>query len=276
MRRLKIFTWPNHRRYCESLARLPHELHFPGPGTKRQKLDCIVFQDESHYLDGQFEVLSPAQQRLPKIYVEHEPPREHPVESRHVVTDSDILIVHVSEFNRLMWDNGRSTTRVIEHGVHDAGSRYSGELARGLVCAEDLQAQDRRNGADVLQQARASVALDCGALKACYRFLFFPARYRSPSIALIDAMMMGMPVVTLASGPLAGVITDGVNGYVDASPERLISRMHELIADRAAALVLGREARRLALERFSIQRFVADWNSVLAEAIGAAGERFAA
>jgi hypothetical protein len=89
MRRLRIFTWPNYPGYCEALARLPHELYFPAPGTRRQKLDCVIFQDESQYLDGQFEVLSPAQRRLPKIYVEHEPPREHPVESRHKVTDSD-------------------------------------------------------------------------------------------------------------------------------------------------------------------------------------------
>jgi glycosyltransferase involved in cell wall biosynthesis len=276
MRRLKIFTWPNCPRYCEALARLPHELCFPGPGTKRQKLDCIVFQDESHYLDDQFEVLSPAQRRLPKIYVEHEPPREHPVESRHVVTDSDVLIVHVNEFNRLMWDNGRSTTRVIEHGVADRASRYTGEIARGLVCAEDLQAPDRRHGADLLLQAQASIALGCGELDARYRFLFFPARYKSPSIALIEAMMIGMPALAPASGPLVGVIRDGMNGYVDASPERLIGRMRELLSDREAALTLGREARRLALERFSIQRFVADWNSVLAEATGATGERFAA
>jgi glycosyltransferase involved in cell wall biosynthesis len=184
--------------------------------------------------------------------------------------------VHVSEFNRLMWDNGRSTTRVIEHGVIDPGSRYSGELARGLACAADVQAPDRRHGADVLAQASASLPIDRGALDARYRFLFFPARYKSPSIALIEAMLMGMPAVALASGPLAGVIANGVNGFVDTSPERLISRMRELIADRDAALALGREARRLALERFSIQRFVADWNSVLAEATGATGERFAA
>src|SRR5919108_1679205 len=164
MRRLKIFTWPNYPRYCEALARLPHELHFPGPGTKRQKLDCIVFQHEAQYLDGQFEVLSAAQRRLPKIYIEHEPPREHPVESRHVVTDSDILIVHVSEFNRLMWDNGCSTTRVIEPGVLDPGGGYWGEVRRGLVAAEDLPAADRRNGADILAQAEANVALDRGAL----------------------------------------------------------------------------------------------------------------
>lgn len=276
MRPLKIFTWPTARRYCESLARLPHELHFPEPATRRQKFDCILFQHESHYLDGQFEVLSAAQRRLPKIYLEHDPPREHPVESRHVVTDSDVLVVHVSDFNRLMWDNARSPTRVIEHGVAEPCGRYSGELARGLVAPAELPVADRRDGADILAEVDIHVALDRGALEGRYRFLFDPARYKSPSATLIEAMMMGMPVVALASGVLAGVLTDGVNGYVEANLERLTRRMKELLADRDVALELGREARRLALERFNIQRFIADWNAVLAEVTGARAERFAA
>ena len=37
-----------------------------------------------------------------------------------------VLLVHVTAFNQLMWDNGRTPTRVIEHGVVDAGVRWTG------------------------------------------------------------------------------------------------------------------------------------------------------
>ena len=118
MRRLKILTWPTHPRYLRSLAALPHDFYvMPIPQVKRLKFDCILFQDAAQYLDDQFDWLTPAQRRLPKIYLEHEPPREHPVDSRHVVDDRDVLVVHVSAFNRQMWDNGNSPTRVIEHGA---------------------------------------------------------------------------------------------------------------------------------------------------------------
>src|SRR4051812_6958695 len=44
---------------------------------------------------------------VPAVYVEHNAPRPSPAESRHPVADrSDITLVHVTDFNRLMWDNG--------------------------------------------------------------------------------------------------------------------------------------------------------------------------
>jgi Glycosyl transferases group 1 len=274
---VKILTWPTEPRYLKSLLALPHEVHvMPLPEVRRLRFDCILFHEPSQYLDDQFELLSAAQRRLPKIYLEHEPPREHPVDSRHVVNDSDVLVVHVSAFNRVMWDNGAAPTRVIEPGVSDAGETYCGTLARGLALAEDLGGEARRCGLDILATVRRELDVDCGALAPHYRFLFAPARYSSPSLALIEALMSGMPVVALASAGMTGLVSDGVNGHVDADPARLVERMRELLADREAALELGREARRRARERFSLQRFVADWNDALTAVTGARRQRFAA
>ena len=43
-------------------------------------LDCILFQSRRNYLEDQ-EILSPEQRRLPRIYVEHDPPRETPTDT---------------------------------------------------------------------------------------------------------------------------------------------------------------------------------------------------
>ena len=41
----------------------------------------------------------------------------------------DLLLVHVTHFNDLMWDAGSTATTVVEHGIVDPGHRYTGELA---------------------------------------------------------------------------------------------------------------------------------------------------
>src|SRR5918911_3729672 len=113
VRRLKILTWHTHGAYLLYLTQAPHEFyvlskpgHPPGYGgrsghlpwganvhdlpieeAKNHHFDCIVFQDDHQYLEDQHRYLSAAQRRLPKIYIEHDPPRQNPTEERHIVTD---------------------------------------------------------------------------------------------------------------------------------------------------------------------------------------------
>lgn len=317
-RPLRILTWHTHGAYLHYLTQVPHEFyvlskpgrppgyagrsgHLPwGPNVhdlpaeqaRHQPLDCIVFQDDPQYFEDQYELLSPAQQRLPKIYVEHDPPREHPVDTRHPVDDAGVLLVHVTSFNRLMWNSGRTPTRVIDHGVIDPGYRHTGELAKGLVVINNLRTRGRRLGLDIFQETRKRVSLDLvgmgseelGGLgevlhadvpsfAARYRFLFNPIRYTSMGLGVIEAMMTGLPVVALATTEMVTVVRDGLNGFIDTDPDRLVSRMKLLLNDRDEARRLGREARRTALERFDIRRFVGDWSRVLAEATGVHHER---
>src|SRR3954471_6277346 len=233
MRRLRILTWHTHGSYLYYLTQVPHDFyvlskpgrppgysgrhgHLPwGPNVhdlpvsevRRQPLDCILFQDDAQYLEDQYEFLSEAQQRLPKIYLEHDPPRDNPVDTLHPVTSPEVLIVHVTHFNRLMWDSGRCPTRVVEHGVVDPGYRYTGELERGLVVVNNIARRGRRLGFDVFERARAVVPLDLvgmgasevgglgeirrsdlPAVSAAYRFFFHPIRYTSFGMAVCEAM----------------------------------------------------------------------------------------
>jgi glycosyltransferase involved in cell wall biosynthesis len=313
MRRLKILTWHTHGSYLYYLTQAPHDFyvlsrpgrpagyggrcgHFPwGPNVhdlpvaeaKRQKLDLILFQDDHQYLDDQYELLSPAQRRLPKIYLEHDPPREHPVDSRHIVTDENVLVVHCTAFNRLMWDNGGSPTRVIEHGVVEPRAAYSGELDRGIVVINNLAGRGRRLGADVFAEAKSRIPLDLvgmgakqagglgevlhrdlPAFMARYRFFFNPIRYTSLGLAVIEAMMLGMPIVGLATTEMVTVIRNGVDGFLDTDVNRLVFHMKELLKDKEKAKRLGLEAQKTARERFNIDRFAAGWSAAFAEVTG--------
>jgi glycosyltransferase involved in cell wall biosynthesis len=81
-------------------------------------------------------------------------------------------------------------------------------------------------------------------------------------------MMVGLPVVALATAEMATVIENGVSGYADTNLATLVERMRLLLREPGLARDLGDGARRRARERFSIERFSADWNAALRHVTG--------
>ena len=62
-----------------------------------------------------------------------------------------------------------------------------------------------------------------------------------------------------------------MNGFIATDPDRLVGDMQALLAEPALARAIGAAGRRTALERFSIGRFVRDWDTLLQEACGPVG-----
>ena len=314
-RRYRILTWHVHGNYLYYLSQAPHDFYVlstrdRGPGYSGRcghlpwgdnvidcpvedlaamEFDCILFQSREHWLHDQYLILTPEQRTLPRIYVEHDPPQEHPTDTRHPVGDEDVLVVHVTPFNQLMWDNGNVATRVIEHGVLvPPHVSYTGTLARGVVVVNHLLQRGRRLGLDIFETMRRHVPLDLLGMAATdvggigeipypllmeaeaeHRFFFNPIRYTSLGLAVCEAMMIGMPIVGLATTEMVTVIRNGHNGYLDTRLDRLIDAMHMLIADPIEAHRLGENAQRDAQERFNIPRFVQDWNRAFEDVVRA-------
>ena len=311
MRALRILTWHTHGSYLYYLTQLPHTFYvlskpgrpsgyagrsghipwganvhdLPVEQVQAHQFDCIVFQDDDQYFIDQYALLTPEQQALPRIYIEHDAPRPHPTDTCHPVDDPNTLLVHVTPYNALMWDSRRTPTRVIEHGVVvPPDALYTGELDRGLVIINHLARRGRRLGVDVFAAARAECALDLIGMGADelgglgevehallplfagrYRYLFSPVRYASLALAVVEAMMVGLPVVALATTEMATVVRNGVTGYADTNLATLLAYMRMLETDRGHARELGVNARRYASERFGIGRFCADWDAALRE-----------
>ncbi|HTN65384.1 MAG TPA: glycosyltransferase family 4 protein [Burkholderiaceae bacterium] len=308
-KRLRILTWHVHGNYLYYLSHAPHDFYVvtkPGnpPGyagcggslpwganihelpyaqVSRTKLDCILYQHQRHYLEDREFVLSSAQRALPAIFLEHDPPQQHPTNTLHPVQNPAILLVHVTPFNALMWDNGVTPHCVIEHGVVEpAKVPQQGTLARGICAVNHLARRGRRLGADIFETVRRQVPLDLvgmgaqemdglgeipnpelPAFMARYRFFFNPIRYTSLGLAVIEAMMVGLPVVALATTEVALLIASGRNGYADTRIPLLVEAMRRLLDDPGLAREWGEQARRDALARFSIGRFAHDWDRVL-------------
>jgi glycosyltransferase involved in cell wall biosynthesis len=153
-----------------------------------------------------------------------------------------------------------------------------------VVVVNNIGARGRRLGADVFAQAAEQVPLtlvgmnaqqvgghgelanaELPGFMAKHRFFFNPIRYTSLGLSIIEAMMVGLPVVGLATTELVTVIRNGDNGFVDTRPQKLVEAMQALLRDPAEARRLGENARRTAEERFNIGRFIDDWLQALRE-----------
>ena len=314
MRPLRIFTWHVHGNYLYYLSQARAEFYLPvrlppTPGyggrgqtfpfgenvqeipadeVRRQSFDCILFQSRQNYLQDQYDILSADQRRLPRICIEHDPPNEIPTDTRHYVDDPEVLLVHVTAFNDLMWDSGRTPTQVIDHGVLiPPDVRYTGELRRGIVIVNHLQDRGRRLGADIFHRVRSEAPLDLvgmrseqlgglgevfppdlPAFESRYRFYFHPLRFTSLGLALIEAMLVGLPVVGLATTELVTVIQNGVSGFIETDVGKLLAPMRMLLGDVEEARRIGQAGQRIAAERFNIRRFARDWEETFALVAG--------
>jgi hypothetical protein len=316
MARLKILAWHIHGSYLNSLARLDHDWYLPvtpergpryggrgptfdlGPHVREVPaaqvrdlgLDLVLCQAPENFYEDRERLLSPAQRRLPTIYLEHNTPQPHPTNSRHPVADTpDVLLVHVTHYNQLMWDNGTTPSIVIEHAVAiDPAARYSGERAEGITVTNCIQRRGRITGYDLFCAARERLPLTAVGMEteqigglgdvpyrdlhrtvAQYRFLFSPMRYTSLPLAVIEAMTLGMPVVGLATTALPTAIEHGVSGFLSCDLDELLDGMRALLADRDLARRMGAAAAETARSRFGLERFAADWERAFALAGGA-------
>jgi glycosyltransferase involved in cell wall biosynthesis len=172
---------------------------------------------------------------------------------------------------------------VIEHGIVDPGYRYSGDLARAAVVINEAARRGRVTGTDLLEPLGRDVPLDlfgmgAGAMggiedlpqerlhdeMARRRVYLHPVRWTSLGLSLIEAMQLGMPVVALATTevveavpPEAGVVTNRMDVLADA--------LRRLAHDPEEARRTGLAARSAALERYGLDRFLADWDELLME-----------
>jgi hypothetical protein len=81
------------------------------------------------------------------------------------------------------------------------------------------------------------------------------------NLGVVEAMMTGMPVVSLEGSE--SPVVDGVSGYISSDVAYLNERLGALLADREHALTLGRRAREQALELFSPSQFESRWRAAL-------------
>lgn len=266
------------------------------PGALRDGPVDVVLLQRSHEADLATRWLGGRRpgRDIPAVYVEHNVPDGAVPRTRHPCADrDDLLLVHVTHFNRLFWDSGTTRTAVVEHGVVDPGHRWTGELARAAVVVNEPLRRGRTTGTDLLPALAQATPLDVFGMRteglarqlglsparcqtrdlpqaalhdelARRRFYLHPVRWTSLGLSLIEAMHLGMPVVGLATTEAVEAVPETA-GVLSTNPDVLARAAHDLLNDADAAATAGRAARRAALDRYGLKRFLTDWDQLMEE-----------
>jgi hypothetical protein len=270
----ETFAWP------DNVVEVPVE------EVRDLDVDVVLTQHRDNWQLHRHELLGDRVAGLPRVHVEHDPPPCWPNDALHPVQDEATTLVHVTPFNALMWDSGITPATTIDHGVRVPDLPWTGTTEAAVTVVNNLYRRGRRLGPDVFDAVAAEVPVDLAGMSGeaygrwlgdvrladlharlgAYRAFFNPIRYTSLGLAVCEAMALGLPVVGLATTEMATAVRNGVNGYVETDPAKLVVHLRRLLADRDEAAELSAGARRVAAERFGIERFVADWTRVLTAA----------
>ena len=302
---MRVLLWHLHGSWTDAFVRGRHHYLVVDDGPQRwpdgveqvgreqlrdSRPDVVVFQrpDEPERFARAFGVEAGS---VGKIYLEHNTPDGPAATSRHPMADrDDLLLVHVTWFNQLMWDSGTTPTVVIEHGIPDPGYRYTGEFGRQAAVINEAGRRGRAVGADLLPMLAEAAPIDLFGIDADRytaenrgaevtaagnldleqlhtemarrRLYLHTSRWTSLGLSLIEAMHLGMPVVALAATEAPRAVPPGT-GVVSNDPGRLVETIEMLIKNPELARSLGEAARAHALEHFGLGRFLADWDEVL-------------
>ena len=232
---------------------------------------------------------------LGAVFLEHNTPKGDVPASRHPLADQrQWPIVHVTHFNRLFWDCGSAETRVIEHGLPDPGYRYRGTEARLAFVVNEPVRRWRTTGTDLLAEfggapidafgidgdllpprlgarcpelafaGNLSPAELDGALVERRAYLHLN-RWTSLGLSLIQAMLLGLPVVVLDTTEASRAVPQAA-GVRSIDVADLVAGAGQLLADRDLAVECGRAARAHALDRYDVTRFLHAWTHCFEQA----------
>ena len=254
-------------------------------------LDVVVVQSQ-HELDLANKWLDDRPGRdLPTVWLEHNAPQGAINDMCHPAKDrDDVTVVHVTATNALFWDTGNARATVIEHGVIDPGHRWTGDNRRTAVVINEPLRRWRVTGSDLLAGFGTVAGIDLFGLAteqlasalgrphwlatqdlpqhllhdqlATRRCYLHPFRWTSLGLSLIEAMLLGMPVVALATTDIPDAVPTSC-GVVSNDLQVLRRGIARLHADREWADDFGQAARLHALDRFSLDRFLAEWDQLL-------------
>ena len=111
---------------------------------------------------------------------------------------------------------------------------------------------------------------DVPALLAQAGFFVSATRTEGVSLTLLEAMAVGLPIVTTAVGGNPEVVVDGHTGRLvpDGNPTALARVIIEMCAERDSWTLLGLLGRQRVEENFDIQKMIASYEALYAKLLG--------
>ena len=102
----------------------------------------------------------------------------------------------------------------------------------------------------------------------CSSSIYFNPSYAAPAPqAMVEALLCGLAIVTTDRHGESGYIVNGENGFASNDMNELYVKVRFLLAHPKEVRRIGVSGRRTARRVFGGERFVAEWEAILAEAV---------
>jgi len=198
----------------------------------------------------------------------------------------------ISDYNRSAFGYDESNADIVEHGI-DSDFWCPDERPRKNVCLSVVNDWINRDwccgfalwGATVLANTPHQLpiavygdtpglsesAKDTNHLRDIYRnaSVFLNTSLISPvPTVLMEAMSCGCAIVSTQNCMIPEIIEHGVNGYMANDPNELRNYCIKLLENPSLARKMGDAARDTIVSKFSLTRFVENWNNLLYKTIG--------
>ncbi len=190
--------------------------------------------------------------------------------------------VFISEYSRHAWDWSPEEACVIHHGVDTWVFSPDGSTPRKahlLSVVNDWKNRDWCCGYSLWQEATAGLPVFVvgdtpGLSKPAASVAELVMRYQEAAVfvntstvspvptALLEAMACGAAVVSTANCMVPEIVKNGHNGFISNNAAEIGGYCRRLLGDAELCRKLGEEARKTIVERFSMGRFVSDWNRI--------------
>ena len=198
--------------------------------------------------------------------------------------------VFTTEDQRNSWGYDSNNSTIIGHGIDtkhfDGWNMKNGKI---LTVANDFDTRGSELGFDLYTSIVNAIgkqnflhigksktgfskpAKDYDELAKIYREsnIFINTCYRSViPTTLLEAMATGMPVVSTINPTVDELIKNGENGFKAKSDKEMVDYIIGLSRDTSLCKKMGDSARRTIIERYSLEKFVNNWDSLFSKTIG--------
>jgi len=240
----------------------------------------------SHHRFGSYQLLAPIAKflRVPLISLEHTLPLRTDNGGWHSSRFDQLRSmkgeenIFISDFSRIAWMFDPEESHVIEHGIDTRLFAPKGE--RQNVCLSVVNDWINRDVFCGYNMWRSVIDGFPFKVLGTTPGLSEPAKgiqdladhYASHSIfvntsqispipsSLLEAASSGAAIVSASTCMIPEVFTDGVDAFLSNDVEVLRKRIRQLLNEPEMAREMGLRARQTIIDRFSMERFVNDWN----------------
>jgi N-acetyl-alpha-D-glucosaminyl L-malate synthase BshA len=182
-----------------------------------------------------------------------------PEKRRELGRPEEKIILHVSNFREVK--RPRDMIIAFSHVLKKMPARLAlvGDGPELMACKELVEKLGLRKSVSFI-----------GTYDAIWELLpqadlfYLPSEYESFGLAALEAMACGTPVVATHTGGLPEVVTSGVNGLLVPVGDVQVhaDAMLELLGDDAKRARFGVAARDAAVERFSLDKILPQWEQL--------------